>query len=176
MPPLHAGRHTFQRVSTFKYLGVQITESNDTLAEVRARKRCGMKAYFACKKSMRSKRSSIATKMAIYKMVILPTVLYACATWNLKKGSSMALTAFDNLMARRMVGAVYNAEKDRYVLRSVEEARALTDHHPILPRVRRALLKWAGHLARGSATAGAGLGALVPWCLGAAPRTPGCAK
>ena len=53
---------------------------------------------------------------------------------------------------RRMAGAVYDEALDKHVLRSTEEARQITGQKkPVLVRVRDAQMKWAGHVARGSA-------------------------
>ena len=76
-----------------------------------------MRAYGALRCIMRSKSTSMAMKMAVYKSIIRPAILYGSSTWTLTKKSSRTLAAVDNTIIRRIAGAEFNPEINKYVLR-----------------------------------------------------------
>ena len=66
------------------------------------------------------------TKLRIYSIIIRPIVLYGCEAWTLTKERMRRLEFFENGMLRKILGAVYDHEKDRWRRRHTLELRELT--------------------------------------------------
>ena len=43
-------------------------------------------------------------KIQIYRIIILPVVLYECETWSVTMGSGYRLRVFENVVLRKIVG------------------------------------------------------------------------
>jgi hypothetical protein len=72
---------TFKHVSSFKYLGSIVNETNKTEEEIQSRIAAGNRAYHANKKMLTNKLLSINSKMSVYKTIIRPVVTYGSETW-----------------------------------------------------------------------------------------------
>ena len=73
---------TFERVEEFKYLGTTLTNQNSIVEEI-SRLRSGSARYHSLQNRLSSRLLSKNLKIKIYKTIILPIVLYGCATWSL---------------------------------------------------------------------------------------------
>jgi len=70
---------SFETVSKFKYLGVDINSQANSLKEINRRVTAGNKCYYSFVQLFKSKKLSRRTKIRLfYKTLVRPIVLYAC--------------------------------------------------------------------------------------------------
>jgi hypothetical protein len=91
---------SFERVEQFKYLGKTLTNQNSIQEEIKSRLRPGN----ACCQSEQTLLSSCLLsknlKIKIYRIIILPVVLYGCETWSLTFKENRRLRLFKNRVLR----------------------------------------------------------------------------
>jgi len=86
----------FERVEEFKYLGTALTNQNSIVEEIKSRLRSGNACYHSVQKLLSSRLLSKNLKFKIYRIVILPVVLYRCETWSLTLREERKLRVFEN--------------------------------------------------------------------------------
>ena len=74
---------TFERMEEFKYLGTTLIHQNSILEEIKSRLRSGNACYRSVHNRVSSRLLSKNLKIKIYRIIILPIVLYGCETWSL---------------------------------------------------------------------------------------------
>lgn len=80
------GHCEFERVNSFKYLGLLIIFDNIS-AEVKARIQTANKCYAGFRKLIRSNLCTRATKILSCKILIRPVMMYGSATWAISKAN-----------------------------------------------------------------------------------------
>jgi hypothetical protein len=80
------GNRSFENVSQFKYVGTggtTVTNENLIQEEIKRRLNSGNACYHSVQNLLSSRLLSKNVKVRIYKIIILPVVLYGCETWSL---------------------------------------------------------------------------------------------
>ena len=95
---------TFDWVEDFKYLGTTLTNENSIAEEIKSRLRSGNACYHSVQNLLSSKFLSKNLKIKIYRIIILPIVLYGCETWSLIWWEERKLRMFENMVLRRIFG------------------------------------------------------------------------
>ena len=95
---------TFERVEEFKYLGTTLTNQNSILEDIKSRLRSGNACYHLGQNLLSSRLLSKNLKIKMYRIIILPVVLYGCETWSLKLWEERKLRVFENMVLRRIFG------------------------------------------------------------------------
>ena len=85
---------------------------------------------------------SLPTKLRLYRVFILPVILYGAETWSPTRQLARNLDAFEQWCLRRILGISW---RDRI---SNEEVRRRTDQPPLTDIIRTTRLKYFGHIAR----------------------------
>jgi sorting nexin-29 len=93
----------FGNVSQFKYLGRTVTNKNLILEKIKRRLNSSNACYHLVQNLLPSRLLSKILKMRIYRMIILPMVLYGCETWSLKLREEHRLRVFENRVLRRII-------------------------------------------------------------------------
>ena len=96
--------NTFERVEEFKYLGTNLTNQNSIAEEIKSRVRSGNACYHSVQNLLSSSLLSKNLKIKIYKIIILPVVLYGCEAWSLTLRKERKLRVFENMVLRRIFG------------------------------------------------------------------------
>jgi hypothetical protein len=69
-------------VEGFKYLGTTLTDQNSIQEEFKSRLKSGNACYPSVQNLLSSNLLSKNLKIKIYRIIILPIVLYGCETWS----------------------------------------------------------------------------------------------
>jgi hypothetical protein len=87
-------------------------------------------------------------KIRIYRITILPVVLYGCETWLLKLKEEHRLRVFENRVLRRIFGPKRDEVKGEWRKLHNEELRGLYSLPNSVRVIKSKRLRWAGHVAR----------------------------
>lgn len=140
------GRYSFENVACFKYLGSILTENNETLLEIKERIKAGNKAYFSLQHLLKSRLISRRSKKSIYRTVLRPIVMYASETWVMTRRDETMLNTWERKVLRRIYGPV--REEDGWRIRTNTEVYEMYKEPSIVTEIKRARLRWLGHLER----------------------------
>jgi hypothetical protein len=95
---------SFGNVSQFKYLGTIVTNQIEMQEEIKRRLNTGNVCHRSVQNLPSSCLLSKKLKIRIYKTIILPVVLYGCATWSLTLREEHRLRVFENRVLRKTFG------------------------------------------------------------------------
>ena len=94
-----------EMVSEFTYLGSVVTSDGELNKEVRCRIAKAARVFGCLKEPIfQSKHLSVETKRAVYRAVVLATLLYGADTWTIKAAHVRCMTAFHNRCLRTILG------------------------------------------------------------------------
>lgn len=99
---------TFERVSNFKYITVDINQQANSHKEINRRMTAVNKCYFALVPLFKSRLLSKNMKIRLYKVLIRPIVLYARGTWASTKSDEKRLIVFERKILRKIYGPKRN--------------------------------------------------------------------
>jgi hypothetical protein len=87
-------------------------------------------------------------KIIIYKIIILPVVLYGCETWSLTLREENRLRVFDNRVLRIVFGPKRDEVTGGWRKQHSEELHNSYSSPSVIRMIKPRRLKWAGHVAR----------------------------
>jgi hypothetical protein len=87
-------------------------------------------------------------KIKIYRIIILPVVLYGCETWSLTLREECRLRVFETRMLRRVFGPKRDEVTGELRKLHNEELNDLYFLPNIVRLVKSRRMRWAGHVAR----------------------------
>jgi hypothetical protein len=85
-------------------------------------------------------------KIKIYKILILPVVLYGCETWSLTLVEEHRLRVFGNRVLRRIFGPKRKEDESWRKLHN-DELHSLYSSLNIVRMIKSRRMRWAGHVA-----------------------------
>jgi sorting nexin-29 len=95
---------SFERVDELKCLGTTLTNQNPIQEEIKSRLKSGNACYHSVQNLLSSSLLPKSLKIKIYRIVILPVVVYECETWSLTLRGEGRLRVFENRVLRRIFG------------------------------------------------------------------------
>jgi hypothetical protein len=140
--------YKFERVASFKYLGVILNEDNNNQIDLQERIENANKTYFMLQKFFKNKNISRNLKLRLKNTIIDKTLTYASETWTLTKRDRKQLNVFERKVYRRILGPVYNSEKQNWRILTNKEIYASVKKPTIIETVRLNRLCWFGHVQR----------------------------
>ena len=83
-------------------------------------------------------------KIKIYRIIILPVVLYGCETWLLALKEERRLRVLENRVLKKVFGPKVDEVTGEWRKLHKEELNDLYS----LPNIVQVVMRWAGHVAR----------------------------
>ena len=108
---------TMETVTGFIFLGSKITADGDCSHEI---KRClltGRKAMTNLNSILKSRDSTLLTKVHLVKAMVFPVVMYGCESWTKKKAECQRINAFELWCWRRLLRVPWTARRSKPVNR-----------------------------------------------------------
>ena len=93
----------------FRYLGTTLKDQNSIQEEIKSRLKSGNACCSSVQNLLPSSLLSKNTKFKIYRIIILPVVLYGCETWSLTFREERRLRVFEN----RVLGRIFGLKRTR---------------------------------------------------------------
>ena len=82
-------------VTDFLFLGSKITVNGDCSHEIRRQLLLGRKAMMNLDGVLKSRDTTLLTKVCIVKAMVFPVVMYGCESWAVKKAECQRIDAFE---------------------------------------------------------------------------------
>jgi hypothetical protein len=101
---IRIANRSFENVTQFKYLGTTVTNQNLFKEEIK-RLNSDNACYRSVQNLLSSRLLSKKVKVTIYRIIILPVVLYGCETWSLTLSEAHRMRVFENRVLRRIFGS-----------------------------------------------------------------------
>ncbi|XP_050540945.1 uncharacterized protein LOC126905353 [Daktulosphaira vitifoliae] len=151
---LQVGGYMFEEVDNFKYLGTNLSSTNDNHEEIKKRTISGNKYFYALSGLLGSKLLSKKSKERLYMVLARPVIMYACETWPTTQGDENRLA----IMERKFLRRIYEPkryEDQTYEIRTNRELQELFGKPDIIAEIRHKRLSWLGHVLRAKSIANA---------------------
>ena len=100
---------TVETVSEFVSLGSKITEDGDCSHEIKRHLLLGKKAMTHLDSILKSRDSTLPTKVRLAKAMVFPVVMYGCESWTIKKAEHRRIDAFEVWCWRRLLRVPWTA-------------------------------------------------------------------
>ena len=84
-----------ETVASFVFLGSKITADGDCSHETKKRLLLGRKIMTNLDSILKSRDTTLSTKVHLVKAVVFPMVMYECESWTIKKAECQRIDAFE---------------------------------------------------------------------------------
>ena len=111
-------------MENFKYLGFILNEDNNNQTDLQERMKNANNTYFMLQKFFKNKNISEKLKLRLKNTIIDTLLTYASETWTLKKRERKQLNIFERKVYRKILGPVYDNEKDNWRILTNKEIYA----------------------------------------------------
>src|SRR5574339_133492 len=102
---------TMETVSDFIFWGSKITADGDCRHEMKRRLLFGRKAMTNLHSILKSRDSTLPTKVRLVKAVVFPVVVYGFESWTVKKAERRRIDAFELWCWRRLLRVPWTARR-----------------------------------------------------------------
>ena len=109
----------------FIYLGTNLTNKKSIQEEIKSRLESGNTCYHSVQYLLSSGLLAKNLKFKIYRIIILPVVLYGCETWSLTLREERRLRLFENRALRRIFEPKRNEVTGKWIKLHSEELNDL---------------------------------------------------
>ena len=104
-------RETVEKVSDFILGGSKITADVDHSHEIKRRLLLGRKVMTNLDSILKSRDTTLPTKVHLVKAMVFPVVLYGCESWTVKKAEFQRIDAFELWCWRRLLRVPWIARR-----------------------------------------------------------------
>ena len=99
------------KLADFVFWHSKITEDGDCSHEIKKRLLLGRKAMTYLDSILKSRDITLPTKVHLVKAMVFPAVMYACASWTVKKAEHQSIDAFELWCWRRLLRVPWTARR-----------------------------------------------------------------
>jgi len=129
-------------VNDFVYLSSLISHEGGSEAEILRRIGIARNCFSLLDKNIWKSHIRTDTKVLLYRIYILPVLLYGCETWTITKSIAKRIDAFDTWCLRKILRIPYTQHTTN------ETVRDITCCSPVSETVKTHRLRFFGHLSR----------------------------
>ena len=134
-------RERMKTVTDFIFLGSKITADADCSHDI---KRClllGKKSMMNLDSILKSRDTTLPTKVCLVKAMVFPIVLYRCESWTIKKAKRQRIDAFELWCWRRLLRVPWTARRsNQSILKEISPESSLEE------LILKLKLQYIGHL------------------------------
>ena len=109
--PWQIDGETMETVTDFIFLGSKITADGDCSHEIKRRLLLGRKVMTNLDSILKSRDSTLPTKIHLVKAMVFPVVMYGCESWAIKKAEHQRIDAFELWCWRRLLRVPWTARR-----------------------------------------------------------------
>ena len=102
---------TMETMREFIFLGSKITADGDCSHEIERYLLLGRKAMTNLESILKSRDTTLLTKVHLVKAMVFPVVMYGCESWTIKKAEHWRLDAFELWCWRRFLRVPWTARR-----------------------------------------------------------------
>ena len=102
---------TVEIVADFILWGSQITVDGDCSHEIKRRLLLGMQVKTNLDSVLKSRDTTLPTKVHLLKAVVFPVVMYGCESWTMKKAECRRIDAFELCCWRKLLRVPWTARR-----------------------------------------------------------------
>ena len=100
-----------ETVADFIFLASKITVDGDCSYEIKRRLLLGRKVMTNLDSILKSRDTTLPTKVCLVKAVVFPVVMYGCESWTIKKAEHQRIDAFELWCWRRLLRVPWTARR-----------------------------------------------------------------
>ena len=130
-------------MENFKYLGVILNkDSNNQMIKMLAKHILCYNNFF------KNKNISKKLKLRLKNTILDKTLTYASESWTLIKRDGKQLNIFERKVSRRILGPVYDKEKENWRILTHKEIYASVKKSTVIETIKLNRIRWFGHVQR----------------------------
>ena len=119
---------TVETVAGFIFLGSKITADGDCSHEIKRRLLLGRKDMTNLDNILKSRDTTLLTKVRLVKAIAFPVVMYGCEIWTIKKAEQRKIDAFELWCWRRLLRVPWTANRsNQSILKEISPGCSLDD-------------------------------------------------
>ena len=124
-------------------MGSKITADGDYSHEIKRRLLLGRKVMTNLESILKSRDSTLPTKVCLIKAMVFPVVMYGCESWTVKKGESQKIDALELWCQRRLLRVPWTTRRsNQSILKEISPGCSLEG---LMLKLK---LQYFGHLLR----------------------------
>ena len=100
-----------ETVADFIFLGSKITADGDCSHEIKRHLFLGRKVMTNIDSILKSRDTTLPTKVRLVKAMVSPVVMYGCESWTIKKAEHQRIDAFELWCWRRLLRVPWTARR-----------------------------------------------------------------
>ena len=134
---------TVETVADFILWGFKITEDGDCSHEIKRHLLLGKKVITNLDSILKSRDTTLSTKVGLVKAMVYPVVIYGCESWTTKKAECLRIDAFERWCWRRLLRVPWTARRSNQSILKEISPRCSLEGLMLKPK-----LQYFGHLIR----------------------------
>ena len=100
-----------ETVSDFMFLDSKVSADDDCSHEIKRRLLLGRKVMTNLDRILKSRNTTLPTKVRLVKALVFPVVMYGCESWTVKKVEHRRIDAFELWCWRRLLRVPWTARR-----------------------------------------------------------------
>ena len=106
-------REIVETVADFIFGGSKITADSDCSHEIKRHLLLGRKVMTNLDSILKSRDTTLATKIYLLKAMVFPVITYGCESWTIKKAEHRRIDAFELWCWRRLLRVPWTARRSK---------------------------------------------------------------